>query len=304
MYHQVCQTARECEISPALRVDVKSFENQMRVIKEIGVPLGLEEMIDRIKKQSRPDKLYFSITFDDGYRDNYFHAYPILRKEFIPATVFVTTGFIDNRNSMIPWWDRTRRIAEKMGDLPTNELKYLFDRVGFSHKDSRQALFRALNRYRKEIVYGRIRDDEFVERLNNATSDILDNQALKWDDLIKMVGDGLISIGAHSVTHPSLAFCLDAGLAEIKDGIDRIESMLQTRVSVFAYPFGKSCDYNQDTMRHLKELGIEAALTTISGINDDRADLFQMRRIPSSGMEGLDRFITRIKCANILGLKK
>ncbi len=304
MYHQVCSTVQECEISPALRVDVESFENQMRAIKEIGVPIGLDEMIGRIKTRRRPDKLYFSVTFDDGYRDNYLYAYPILKTESVPATIYVTTGFLDNRNSMIPWWDRVRRLAEKLGELPSGEREYFLDRMGLSNQDSVQTLYRALGGYQKKIVCGIIQDDEFVERLSRATSDMVDNQALKWDDLAEMVGSGLITIGAHTVTHPSLAFCPDSGFVEIKNSIDRIESMIRTRVLSFAYPFGKSCDYNQDTIRHLKTLGVESALTIRNGINHSNSDLFRIRRIPVIGMEKLNRFITRIKCANTLGFRK
>ena len=42
------------------------------------------------------------ITFDDGYRDNYTIAYPLLKRLGVPFTVYVTTGFIDNQLPM--WW--------------------------------------------------------------------------------------------------------------------------------------------------------------------------------------------------------
>ena len=64
-------------------------------------------------------KRFICITFDDGYRDNYSLAYPLMKRLGVPFTVYVTTGFIDNRLPM--WWYNP---DEQLG-IGTEELKKL-----------------------------------------------------------------------------------------------------------------------------------------------------------------------------------
>ena len=61
---------------------------------------------------------FVCVTFDDGYRDNYTLAYPLLKRLNVPFTVYVTTGIIDNRLPM--WWYPGERLG-----LSTDELKAL-----------------------------------------------------------------------------------------------------------------------------------------------------------------------------------
>ena len=77
--------------------------------------------IDDIPKLSTflfPLSTFICLTFDDGYRDNYTLAYPLLKRLDVPFAVYVTTGFIDNRLPM--WWYE----GEQLG-LSTEELKAL-----------------------------------------------------------------------------------------------------------------------------------------------------------------------------------
>lgn len=73
-----------------LGVSVKSFERQMRFLKEHKYNvISLEEFVTLIKNGRRLPLKTVIITFDDGYLDNYTNAYPILKKYNLPATMFV-----------------------------------------------------------------------------------------------------------------------------------------------------------------------------------------------------------------------
>jgi peptidoglycan/xylan/chitin deacetylase (PgdA/CDA1 family) len=91
MYHSVCETPLG---DPALSVPPAEFEAQMQALADAGcTPITFEALGDA-GKYEKP----VLITFDDGYRDNFTGAYPILKKHGFPATIFLISGDIGAPN--------------------------------------------------------------------------------------------------------------------------------------------------------------------------------------------------------------
>jgi peptidoglycan/xylan/chitin deacetylase (PgdA/CDA1 family) len=159
---------------------------------------------------------FAALTFDDGYRDNVEHAWPILRRHGAPWTLFVTTEFTDGRGRL--WWveleeaiirlDRVvLRLDGELLDLPTRTV------------NEKQGAF--------DSIYRRLRTMP-EERLRAATADLagqagvdarhLTNQlCLSWDELQSLAREPDVTIGAHTLSHPMLASC-DATTAAPKGG--------------------------------------------------------------------------------------
>jgi len=74
---------------------VRTFARQMKHICKRHNVVPLDEAVRVMENGEGLPRNAVSITFDDGYRDNYTNAYPILRFHGLPATFFLTTGFID-----------------------------------------------------------------------------------------------------------------------------------------------------------------------------------------------------------------
>jgi peptidoglycan/xylan/chitin deacetylase (PgdA/CDA1 family) len=90
MYHRVAETM-ETDI---LAVTPFAFAQQMRWLREEGWSLlPLPEALRRLESGTLPPKAA-AITFDDGYRDNYDEAAPVLAGMHFPATVFPVTAFV------------------------------------------------------------------------------------------------------------------------------------------------------------------------------------------------------------------
>lgn len=111
-YHSIHPTNAFASATPG------QFEEQMRWLKEHCDVIPLQEAIDRaVGRRDTPSKPTVSITFDDGYDDNFIHALPVLMQYGIKATFYVTTGFVDRDPTVM---DRMQRLRE----MPVSALSW------------------------------------------------------------------------------------------------------------------------------------------------------------------------------------
>ncbi|MEW5803101.1 MAG: polysaccharide deacetylase family protein [bacterium] len=87
---------------PASDVTLPLFEWEMSYLKKHYQVLSLHELLDYIDGRLFLERPAAAITFDDGWFDNFVYAYPVLEKYGLKATIFVSTGKIQQENSMRP----------------------------------------------------------------------------------------------------------------------------------------------------------------------------------------------------------
>jgi len=260
---------------PPVTPDV--FEQQMRFLKSCYRVLGLRELMERSQRGDVPT-CSVAITFDDGYRDNYEYAFPILRKYDLPATIFVATGAIDTGSPL--WHDRVfdafrfatvkhARISDS--SLPKLSLQSPATRI--------QSLQLVLDRAKS--LYGDSRRnflEDIADKLRPRPPIGGDERMLTWEQIREMHKAGM-EIGSHTVTHPVLArISREEMKRELSDSRDKLCEELGSSVLSFAYPNGKSSDYNDEVKALVKECGYSCAVTTRAGFNEVFADLFELRR--------------------------
>jgi hypothetical protein len=118
---------------------------------------------------------------------------------------------------------------------------------------------------------------------------------LTWDEIREMRDSGLVSFGAHTVTHPILSNCTyDQQRNELTLSQQRINKEMGESTSLFAYPNGGLVDYNDKSIELLRELGYLGAVTTIAGyVNHHNHDNFQLNRFGTEGnLEELGTIVT------------
>ncbi|MFQ5685694.1 MAG: polysaccharide deacetylase family protein [Candidatus Scalindua sp.] len=90
-YHSISN-----EIAPDETVTPEDFEKQLQYIEENYKVISLEKAIEFLQTDIEKASSSIVITFDDGYSDNYYNAYPLLKKHNFPATIFLISSFINN----------------------------------------------------------------------------------------------------------------------------------------------------------------------------------------------------------------
>lgn len=260
---------------PATPVDV--FDKQMDYLASNFTICSLEEAVERMVRKDVPDNTVV-VTFDDGYRDNYVNAFPILKDLSIPATIFLATDAIGS--SRVIWHDR---IFSAFRETQVTFLQ------GFGNNSQRYPLSTIEEKLVAQgEVLNFIRSQNDRERLSwiGALAQelkVVDRKEvpglmLSWEEVRTMHQCG-ISFGSHTVTHPMLSkLSPEKGWEEIQKSKVIIEEQLRTPVRSFAYPNGSDDDFDESTKTLLREAGYTCALTTKFGANESYQDLFELRR--------------------------
>ena len=260
-YHKVSNIQHDWN---SLAVSVKEFEEQMQYVKEHYQIMRAED--DFGKKKGN----IVVITFDDGYEDNLINALPILEKYEIPATIFVTTGLVGSDREL--WHDeivslifmgryypdffltksticnfscRTRTIDERV------KLYYLL----------RNMLLRLSNAER-ELILDDLRKWAGTGKKHRTTHKILTRE-----QLCKLSNSKYITIGSHTINHPSLGLLeKEEQWKELVESKKMLEEWINQEISIFSYPFGNQIAYTNETIALCKAAGYARAMTTKPGI--------------------------------------
>jgi peptidoglycan/xylan/chitin deacetylase (PgdA/CDA1 family) len=121
-FHRVQDAPR----SDSLTIDVRMFERYCRFFRQHFRVVPLREVVERLERGLEPNR-ELAITFDDGYRDNYDNAMPVLEKLSLPATFFVVTQWIGT--NVVPGWDERRGVRHPW--MTWDQVRSL-DRKGFA----------------------------------------------------------------------------------------------------------------------------------------------------------------------------
>lgn len=263
--------------------------------------LSLKEFVQALINQT---DAYKSVVFtvDDGYRDFYLNAFNVFKSFGYPATVFITSDFIEKK--LFFWWD-TIEYAFQATSLDRIDLNFVgMGEAPLIDDHDRSQVAQAVTIYCKKLP-----NEEklaLITRLKKLLKVDISGQPreiyepLSWDEIREMINSG-IDIMPHTKTHPILSrISSTQQVAELQVPKSVIEEHLRRKADIFCYPNGDWGDFNEDTIAILKSSGYIAAVMGVPGFDSTKGqiDLFRLKRfvMPVESMQfkqyisGLERF--------------
>ena len=278
----------------------KAFEAQMKWAKRSFEVLSFRDL-EVCDREGRPwPERALIVTFDDGYRDNYTHAFPILKELGLPATIFLTTGHIGVEKLF--WWDAIAFCFKKT-PLRAASLPELGETVFplTSSQERRKAIDAALA-WAKTAPEA-VRQD-FVANLPAALGmempdDVAAGMHLTWDEVREMAKHG-IELGSHTVTHPILSRVEAPQLRhETFQSKATIESEVGQPVLSFAYPAGTRQRRDEAAHAAIEECGYHFAVVYDEGV-EQHPDRTAMPRIHVDRDHSLPLFRANLSFPSIM----
>jgi peptidoglycan/xylan/chitin deacetylase (PgdA/CDA1 family) len=246
----------------------------------LGTPISMDDVADVVGGRQAMRPRSFAITFDDGFENNLSVAHPILQNRGVPATIYVTTSFVD-QNGM-SWIDRIEWVFETASrgrlTLPWGPMFHL---EGSESKIVALKEIRSHVKSNSQIDVDAFVSDVFrqlhVEEIRSS-DDPLDRK-LTWDE-VKICRNLDITIGGHSHTHATLSFLSADRLEwEIAMSSRLLEERAGIRTRHYSYPEGLAHCFSKDVIEALKTHGYECCPTAIMGANPVGTDPFLLNRI-------------------------
>jgi peptidoglycan/xylan/chitin deacetylase (PgdA/CDA1 family) len=287
-YHRIADPAADGLYDPVISATPDSFRTQIEWLHNRFRVLTLNELEARLQNAGCWTEPAAFVTFDDGYRDNFVLAAPILREFDVPATFFIPTEFPES--SRIPWWDHVAYVIKQ-----TNVKQLMLKRsphggdppllIDLDRVSRHAAIMTVIDAFLADTIADEAR---FLEQLASQAEVAVSTQTLNrelfmtWDQVKQLADAGpRFSIGSHAHSHRKLAKLDDeTQRRELAQSKAILENRLGRPVDALAYPFGWSGAYRASTKMAAKEPGYRQAFSALAGVNRrGTIDPYEIRRL-------------------------
>ncbi len=271
LYHSV-----DCSKADFFSLFKDDFIDQMYYLKKNGYrTISLTELVNnkRSISQTNPEGSV-AITFDDGFKNNYEYAFPILKDFGFTATFFLATDYIGGQAGwllnyleelIIDFKDMKKKDFMEIRKDQLNK-SFMEERAKFIHKMS-------LSDVRKTVM-------DIYETSQQ--------KMMKRNDIKEMSSHGM-EFGAHSCSHSFMPYLAEEAMRnEVCQSKKVIEEITGKPVLFFCYPYG--C-YNEQIKKAVMDAGYKGACSLEPGhYNYSESTLYNLPRVPGDNAEELDGF--------------
>jgi peptidoglycan/xylan/chitin deacetylase (PgdA/CDA1 family) len=244
-YHRIGRPGHGVHDERLWSASEEEFDRQLRFLsRHVEVVSGDELPAALEQRRGR----HVALTFDDGYRDNYEVAYPLLRAHGLPATFFVATGFLDRPH--VAWWDEIAWMARGS------------PRSGLASVEALLDIYRGLPEERTEPFLDWLATASGAGRADPLAAC---STWMTWD-MVREMRRGGMAFGAHTVDHPVLARGpIERQRREIEESAARLHDELGEATTMLSYPIGGRDAFDERTRACVREAGITHAFSFYGG---------------------------------------
>lgn len=232
--HRVVPTRSIYPSNRDLEITPEYLEQQVVDYKRNGFSFVTLEQLLGHQSLLLPQKRV-NVSFDDGFKDVYEEAFPILRKHHVPFTLYLTTGFPDGTADL--WWIQLEK------DRSVDEFERIMKAVYESGKPMAEEMHRLTQ--------------------SDPDRNLCLDLALNWAEIKEMVDSGLCTVGSHTVSHPGLVR-IDAKevSSELHESKRVIKEKLGVEVVHLSYPHSMQ---DERVQRMIAEAGYTSATLGYGG---------------------------------------
>jgi peptidoglycan/xylan/chitin deacetylase (PgdA/CDA1 family) len=279
MYHRIlpADDPRTATEEPGMIVTPETFQKHLQWLRSGFEIVHLGDWVSAAKAGEPLPRQACAITFDDGWRDNFEFALPILQRTSTPATVFAVSHMIGTREAF--WPNRLARVLSSLEYQASKSpaLDWLRELMPPTEAAAIQP-----ERISAAISAAKaLPDQELSERLDRIERDLSlgphpSRSLLDWDELRAMVATGLVDVGSHTCRHARLNGTMspEATAAEVLDSQRLLQERLDRPIRLFCFPNGDVTPGGLDLVRK----HYDGAVTTQMGINTPDTSPYELMR--------------------------
>ena len=277
VFHSVCDSSvfEDNRISPSF------FESLVKYVTSRYKVVPIGKIIEKIDNKEDIPSDWISLSFDDGYADNYINALPILKKYNAVGTFFITLDVIHKQK--VFFYDRIQWIIDHTEferlELRIDQQDYSFILKNQKQKDD--AVLRIVlgirekrQHEREEVIDALVKKCGIKnpESINSASYYLTAKQ-------VKSLHTAGMEIGSHTLSHCNLKAASPQELDnEIVQSKKQLESIIGDQINSFSYPFGKKTTYDETVIRCLQKAGYSHAVTTQFGKANKDTKIYELPR--------------------------
>lgn len=245
-----------------MKISPDFLEKFILKFKSIGHEFISLDKLHEILINGESVKNKIILTLDDGYLDNYTHAYPIFKKHNVPFTIYVTTSFPEKK--AILWWYVLEDLIVANDEITlSNQRRYICATI-----EQKIEVFMQI----REIIISFERDD-FLVNLNKLFENYIidwhvkcDELAMSWSQIVELAKDNLCTIAGHTKNHFAMTkLSLDEIIDEVMDANELIRLEIGKNIEHFAYPFGGVNEVGQREFDIIRTMKFKTVTTTRHG---------------------------------------